>query len=51
MNKKILIALAARIAAIESVSARLAAAQAVADVAQQVNPAFDRDRFMAACDL
>ena len=49
MNKKILIALAARIAEIESVSARVEAARAVAEVAKQVNPLFDMARFLSAC--
>jgi hypothetical protein len=51
MTKKHFIALARRIAAINDASARLHAAQAVADVAALDNPRFDRARFMAACGV
>ncbi len=43
-------ALAAAIATVEPYSARRQAAQAVARVCKQFNPAFSTEKFMEACD-
>ena len=51
MSKKHFIALAKRIAEIENETARRQAAEAVADVAGEVNPRFNYSRFMTACGV
>ena len=51
MTKKHLEALAARISEIEDLKARLFAFLAVAYVAEQFNPRFDRIKFYQSCGL
>lgn len=51
MTKQHFIALAANIAAIPDISARAAAADAVAAVAKSFNPRFDWMKFLAACNV
>ena len=51
MSKKHFIAMAREFARIENIECRRQAAEAFAVIAKQVNPAFDRARFFAACGL
>lgn len=51
MTKKHFIAFAQEISRNENPEHRFAAAQAVANVAEQFNPRFDRQRFLIACNL
>ena len=51
MSKKHFEALAAQIALIEDIKARLDAAEAVAKVCQQFNSCFDSTRFFLACGI
>lgn len=51
MSKKHFVAIASHLRRVDDLAARQIAADAISEIAQSLNPRFDKSRFMTACGL